>query len=108
MEHDDRASRLEREADDMEEQGERVADQIDDAKADWKAKEQDASVPGAQPDLDDEEDDVSEREEAERSDEEGQGASAEEAEDNPGTQDEDGQATGNPAAAGDEDPEDDG
>jgi hypothetical protein len=40
-------------ADRLEEQAERLQREIDDARKDWESKEQDASVPGAQPDPDD-------------------------------------------------------
>jgi hypothetical protein len=49
MEHDERARRLEREADRMEHESERVGEDIDDARRDWEAKERDRRVPGAQP-----------------------------------------------------------
>lgn len=45
--------RLERDAEQMKEQSERVGDQIEDARGDWEAKERDSSVPGAQPAEDD-------------------------------------------------------
>jgi hypothetical protein len=50
MEHDEQADRLEQQADKMEEESERVGGEIEDTRADWESKEQDASVPGAQPD----------------------------------------------------------
>ena len=89
MEHDERADRLEQEADKLAEEGVRVGSNIDETEADWKAKEQDASVPGAQPDVD----------------EESQGAPAVEAEETAGTAGDEEPATGNPDAAGDSDPE---
>jgi hypothetical protein len=55
VEHEEQAERLEREADDMEHQGEKVDEHIDRTRRDWEAKEEDASVPGAQPDPDEEE-----------------------------------------------------
>jgi hypothetical protein len=51
MEHREEADRLEREADKLEQESTRVGDKIDDAREDWKAKEGDVAVPGAQPDL---------------------------------------------------------
>ena len=50
MEHEERAEELEREADKLEEESERVGDRIEEARSDWEAKEDDAAVPGAQPD----------------------------------------------------------
>jgi hypothetical protein len=54
-EHDEKAQQLEREAEDLEEQSDRVGEHIDDTRRDWESKEQDPSVPGAQPDPGDEE-----------------------------------------------------
>ena len=58
VEHQDEADRLEREAERLEQEGERVGGEIDETRRDWEQKEQDASVPGAQPDPDEETDDV--------------------------------------------------
>jgi hypothetical protein len=49
-EHDEQAEDLEREADHLEEHSDKVGERIDDTRRDWEAKEQDPSVPGAQPD----------------------------------------------------------
>jgi hypothetical protein len=49
MEHEEQADRMEEDAERMEQLGER----IDDIETDWESKEQDASVPGAQPGPDD-------------------------------------------------------
>jgi hypothetical protein len=57
-EHDEKAQELEREAEDLEEQSDRVGEHIDGTRRDWESKEQDPSVPGAQPDPDDEEESV--------------------------------------------------
>jgi hypothetical protein len=57
-EHDEKAQQLEREAEDLEEQSDRVGEHIDDTRRDWESKEQDPSVPGAQPDPGDEEESV--------------------------------------------------
>jgi hypothetical protein len=54
VEHEEQAQELEREAEDMEHRSERVGDEIDEARREWEAKEDDPSVPGAQPDPDDE------------------------------------------------------
>jgi hypothetical protein len=58
VEHEEQAERLERDAERMEQESERVGDHIEDARGEWEAKEQDPSVPGAQPDPDDEEEPV--------------------------------------------------
>jgi hypothetical protein len=54
MEHEEHAEELEREADKLDEHAEEVGEDIDDARREWKAKEDDPSVPGAQPDPADE------------------------------------------------------
>ncbi len=54
IEHEDHAEKLEREADSLEHDSERVGERIDETRRDWAAKEQDPTVPGAQPDPDDE------------------------------------------------------
>ena len=46
---------MERDAAEMEEQSDKVGERIEEARSDWKAKEQDPSIPGAQPDPDEEE-----------------------------------------------------
>ncbi len=46
---------MERDAERMEHDSDRVGEHIDDARKEWEAKEQDPSVPGAQPDEDEEE-----------------------------------------------------
>ena len=43
---------MERDAERMEHESDRVGDHIDEARKDWDAKEQDPSVPGALPDPD--------------------------------------------------------
>jgi hypothetical protein len=58
MEHDKRADRLEREIDRMEDESERVGEDIDDARREWEAKERDPSVPGAQPGAGEDEESV--------------------------------------------------
>jgi hypothetical protein len=54
-EHEEQARAAERELADLEERSERVGAQIDEARADWKAKQADDAVPGAtgEPDADD-------------------------------------------------------
>jgi hypothetical protein len=54
VEHEEQAERLEREADDMEHQSDKLGEHIDETRRDWEAKEQDESVPGARPDEDEE------------------------------------------------------
>ena len=55
MEHDERAGRMERDADDLEGQSAKLEEHIEDARREWEGKKHDASVPGAQPE-DDEQD----------------------------------------------------
>lgn len=50
IEHDERAEELERDAERLEEHGDRLDERIDETRRDWEAKEQDPSVPGARPD----------------------------------------------------------
>jgi hypothetical protein len=50
MEYDERAEQLEREADKMEQESERVKGRVDDARSDWESKQADQQVPGAQAD----------------------------------------------------------
>jgi hypothetical protein len=54
MEHEEQAERMEEEADKLEQHSDQIGDRIDDVKEDWERKEHDASVPGAQPDPDEE------------------------------------------------------
>ncbi|HEX2415114.1 MAG TPA: hypothetical protein VHJ37_07855 [Thermoleophilaceae bacterium] len=114
MEHDEQADRLEREADDMDRRSEELGDRIEGTRRDWEAKEDDPSVPGAQPDPDDvdqEDEPMSEtpREESDQLPEEAppeqvpddsSGATRPDAEESPGTPGDEGTATGNPDAAG--------
>ena len=55
MEHEEQADRMEQDADKLEQAGEQLGERIDDVQDDWERKEQDISVPGAQPDPDEEE-----------------------------------------------------
>jgi hypothetical protein len=55
VEHEEQADRMERDADRMEHESERIGEHIDETRRDWEAKEQDPSVPGAQPDPGEEE-----------------------------------------------------
>jgi hypothetical protein len=54
------SERLERDAGRLEEESERVGQVIDDARRDWKSKEQDTAVPGAQPDPEEDEEGLDE------------------------------------------------
>jgi hypothetical protein len=90
MEHEERAREMERDADEMEEHSDQVGERIEETRREWEAKEQDPSIPGAQPDPAEEEESVP-------------GVAAdEETEENPGTPGEEGTATGNRDAAGGE------
>jgi chromosome segregation ATPase len=48
-EHQERAERLEREAEDMEKRSKRLGEDISDAREDWERKRDDESVPGTPP-----------------------------------------------------------
>jgi hypothetical protein len=127
VEHEEQAERMERDAERMEEESERVGGDIDDARREWESKEQDPSVPGAQPESEEEEESVpgaeadeethsdegvtdTPRRESDQLPEEGpadqvpddQGG-REHAEDSPGVPGEEETATGNPDAAGADD-----
>jgi hypothetical protein len=82
VEDEEQAEQMEHDAERMEHDSERVGDHIDEARQEWEAKEQDPSVPGAQPDPDEEQKPVA-------------GVEADEEE----------TATGNPDAAGAEEPD---
>ena len=79
MEHDEKTDELEHEADSLEHDSEQLGERIAEARQHWEAKQQDPSVPGAQ----------------------GDPARV----DSPGMPGEEGTATGNPDAAGAEDPD---
>lgn len=49
-EHRELAADAEREADELKHQGDKLGSEIEDIKADWEQKQEDASVPGAVPD----------------------------------------------------------
>ena len=55
MEHEEQADRMEEEAERMEHHSEQLGERIEDAQEDWEQKERNPSVPGAQPDPDEEE-----------------------------------------------------
>jgi hypothetical protein len=50
--HEQQAAAVERDLDDMEERGDRVGRDIDEARKDWEAKVEDPAVPGAGGDPD--------------------------------------------------------
>ena len=58
MEHEEQAEQMEEGAERMEHHSDQLGDRIEDVKEDWERKEHDASVPGAQPDPDEEEEPV--------------------------------------------------
>ena len=58
MEHEEQADRMEEDAERMEEHSDQLGERISDVESDWERKEQDPTVPGAQPDDDEEEESV--------------------------------------------------
>ena len=52
MEHEEKAERMEEDADRLEQHSDQLGERIDDIRDDWERKEEDVSVPGAQPDAD--------------------------------------------------------
>ena len=58
MEHEEQARELERDVDKLEKHSDEVGEQIEETRREWEAKEQDPSIPGAQPDPDEEEQSV--------------------------------------------------
>lgn len=58
MEHDEQARELERDADELEEHSDQVGERIEQTRREWEAKEQDPTVPGAQPDPGEEEESI--------------------------------------------------
>jgi hypothetical protein len=58
MEHEEQSEKLSRELDRLDEHSDEVGEQIDEARREWEAKEDDPAVPGAQPDPGDEEESV--------------------------------------------------
>jgi hypothetical protein len=49
MDHEEQSEKLSRELDRLDEHSEEVGEQIEDARREWEAKEEDPAVPGAQP-----------------------------------------------------------
>jgi hypothetical protein len=58
MEHEQEGERLERELERLDEHSDEVGEHIDEVSRDWEAKEDDPTVPGAQPDPGDDEESV--------------------------------------------------
>jgi hypothetical protein len=58
MEHEEQTDRMEEDAERMEEHSDKLGERISDVESDWERKEQDPTVPGAQPDDDEEEESV--------------------------------------------------
>ena len=58
MEHEEQAREMERDADEMEEHSDQVGERIEETRREWEAKEQDRTIPGAQPDPAEEEESV--------------------------------------------------
>jgi hypothetical protein len=85
----------------MEEHSEKVGEHIEETRRDWEAKEEDPSVPGAQPDPDQSDQLPEEAPPGQVPDDTGGDAPREEME-SPEVPDEEGTATGNPDAAGSE------
>jgi hypothetical protein len=102
MEHEERADQLEREADKLEDHSQEVGQRIEDTRSEWKSKQQDPAVPGAQMSEREESDQLPEEAPAEQVPEDDPGGDREDANENAGVPGEDEQATGNPDAAGSE------
>jgi hypothetical protein len=88
MEYEEQADRMDEDADKLEQHSDQLGERIDEVESDWERKEQDASVPGAQPDPDEDEEPAPED------------AAGEHGTENPGVPGEEETATGNPDAAG--------
>jgi hypothetical protein len=58
MEHEEQTEKLSKELERLDEHSDEVGERIDEARRDWKAREDDPSVPGAQPDPEDDEESV--------------------------------------------------
>jgi hypothetical protein len=97
MEHEDEARKLERETEKLQEHSDEVGERIEETRREWEAKEQDPSVPGAQPE---ESDQLPEEGPAGQVPDDTGRPGRKEAEENAGVPGEEGTATGNPAAAG--------
>jgi hypothetical protein len=58
MEHEEQGEKLSHELDRLDEHSDEVGERIDETRREWEAKEEDPTVPGAQPDPGDEEQSV--------------------------------------------------
>jgi hypothetical protein len=56
MEYEEQADRMDEDADKLEQHSDQLGERIEEVESDWERKEQDASVPGAQPDPDEDPD----------------------------------------------------
>jgi hypothetical protein len=99
MEHEEEARELERDAEKLQEHSDDVGEQIEETRREWEAKEQDPSIPGAQPDPE-ESDQLPEEGPGEQVHDDTGRPARKEAEKNPGVPGGEGTATGNPDAAG--------
>jgi hypothetical protein len=98
VEHEDETERMEHES-------ERVGRDIEETREEWEAKQRDSRVPGAQPEPRKESDQLPEEGQPEAvPDDTGKNA-RDEAKDSPGVPGEEETGTGNPDAAGAEDPD---
>ena len=102
MKHEERADELEREAERLEQHSEQVGQRIDHTRSEWKSKQQDQGVPGAQMSEREESDQLPEEGPSEQVPEDESGGDRDDAHENPGVPGEDEQSTGNPDAAGSE------
>jgi hypothetical protein len=102
MEHEQRADQLEREADKLEDHSQEVGQRIEDTRSEWKSKQQDPAVPGAQMSEREESDQLPEEAPSEQVPEDDPGGDREDANESAGVPGEDEQSTGNPDAAGSE------
>ena len=110
MEYEEQAEHMEEDAERMEEHSEQLGDRIEDIQSDWERKEQDPAVPGARPDPDEEENEMTETpvesdqlpEEAppEMVPDDDPGSGDEGEKDSPGVPGEEETGTGNPENAG--------
>ena len=110
MEHEEQAERMEDDAERMEDHSEQLGERIDDIQSDWERKEQDPAVPGARPDPNEEDDEMTETPEesdqlpeeapAEMVEDDDPGSGGEGGNDSPGVPGEEETGTGNQENAG--------
>ena len=58
MEYEEQADRMEEDADKLEQHSDQLGKRIEEVESDWERKEQDDSVPGAQPDPEEDQEPV--------------------------------------------------